>query len=380
MEASKKYHPGLILALFSLFCAAFPSLIWAKPLIHGVEGSVLDGNSITITGTNFGNHGPDIVIFDDFEGGTDGAKIKTGPGSATLGQWDRLGNGTIRYTNSVSHSGLLAFQATSGKPDHPHGSICARKLFPPTKEFYGCWWVYLPAVDEWPGTGTAGVNWKQVWVFDHGSMPADGNDCVFVTRLGDKSGSTGYLTGNHIGGYGKWGLDMHKGEWKRMMVYWVGSGNGKGTCQVKHINYNGTNTVTTWIDETNIVNMSNDDGEHDYTVVDMGAYCHQTEGSDSHPTFDDFYFASGPNCRARVEIGDKDTYEACTNLTITTPTAWRDREITTTVRRGSLRPRKTYYLYVFDANGNCNAEGFPVYLVTSSGKLPPPPRGFKIVN
>jgi len=129
--------------------------------------------------------------------------------------------------------------------------------------------------------------------------------------------------------------------------------------------------------DTNITNMSKDDGAHDYTVVEMGTWCRTTLGSISHPTFDDFYFASGPNCRARVEIGDKDMYEACTNLTITTPTAWRDHEITTTVRRGSLRPHKTYYLYVFNADSSVNAKGFPVYFVTSSREKPRPPKGLK---
>jgi len=381
MESSKKYHPGLILALFFLFCAAFPSLIWARPFIHGVEGRVLDGNSITITGANFGNQGPDIVIFDDFEGGTDGTRIKTGPGSATLGQWDGLGRGTIRYTKSVSHSGSLAFQATSGQPDHPSGNICARASFSMTNEFFGCWWVYLPRDDEWPGAGVYSVNWKQVWIYtDLRSWGSEKlNDCVIATILGDEgNGGYGALAGNAIGGFTRWNYRMNKGQWQRSMIHWVGSASNKGSCKATYLQYNGSNTVYDWIDETNIKNQSH--SGYGYGIVDLGAYCHQTEGSDSHPTFDDFYFASGPNCRARVEIGDKDTYESCTNLTITTPTAWQDREITTTVRRGSLKPCKTYYLYVFNADGNVNAEGFPVYLVTSSGEKPCPPRGLTIIK
>ena len=367
-----------LILLFAL-CVIFQTTAIARPFITKVTGVVYNGNSITINGIYFGNSGPNILIFDDFEGGSDGTRIMTGEGSATVGQWDKLGNGTINYTNSVSHSGLLAFQATSGTPDHPRGSICARACVSPTKEFFGCWWVYLPYEDEWPGVGAeGGVNWKQVWVYDHESMPADGNDCVFVTRLGTQSGSTGFLTGNHIGGYGRWGLDVNKGVWQRVMVYWVGSGNGRGVCKVQYINYNGINTVTTWIDEKNITNMSNDDGKHDYSIVDMGAYCHRTEGSDSHPTFDDFYFATGTNCRARVEIGDKECYEECTNLAITTPTLWQDDEIKTTVRAGSLEPCQTYYIFVFNADGLSNTRGFPVYLVTSSGEKPCPPRGLRI--
>ena len=365
-----------LILLFAL-CVVYQTTAIARPFITKVTGVVYNGNSITINGIYFGNSGPDIAIFDDFEGGEDDDRIKIGPGSATVGQWDRLGRGTIRYTHSVARSGLLAFQATSGTPDHPSGNICAGVSFPETKEFFGCWWVYLPYEDEWPGTGHVGVNWKQVWVYC-ADMPPDGNDCIFVTRLGTGSGSCGFLTGNRIGGYGKWGLDMKKGEWQRMMVYWLGSGNGKGICQVQYINYNGVNTVTTFVKETNITNMSNDDGKHNYTEVDIGTYCHVTEGSYSHPTFDDFYFATGTNCRARVEIGDKECYEECTNLTITTPTVWQDDEIKTTVRAGSLEPCQTYYIFVFNADGLSNTRGFPVYLVTSGGEKPCPPRGLRI--
>ncbi len=209
------------LALFFIFffCIAFPLFAGAAPSIHSVQRSVFDGNSITITVAGFGNNGPNIVIFDDFEGGTNGGDIKTGTGSATVGQWDKLGKGTIKYTNSVSHSGSLAFQATSGTPDHPSGNICARASFPMTNEFFGCWWVYLPPEDEWPGAGEKGINWKQVWVYtDTKFVGGQWNDCIMVTILGKGSGA---LCGNAIGGFVRWGYRNEKGRWQRNMIYWA---------------------------------------------------------------------------------------------------------------------------------------------------------------
>jgi hypothetical protein len=382
-----------VLALFFIFCfcITFSLPAGAAPSIHIVKGSVFDGNAITIKGTDFGDNGPNIVIFDDFEDGENDLIFPYGDNSrAKVGKWEwgsdhyAVGASHVYYTNSVSHSGSLAYQAVSGKncvPVYDTGRLSVGTSFPLTKEIFGCWWVYLPAEDEWPGTGNpTGVNWKQVWI-NHTRGHGWNDIVVGAIGVADKTGKQwGAIFGNLAGHYTKYGFHMNKGRWTRMMIYWIGSGFGKGICQTRYLNYDGINTVTDWRNDSNITNMSNDDGMHDYNIVEIGTYCHVTYGSLSHPTFDDFYFASGPNCRARVEIGDKDTYEACTNLTITTPTAWQDSEITTTVRRGSLKPCKTYYLYVFDANGNVNAKGFPVSLVTSSGEKPCPPKGLKIVK
>ncbi len=67
--------------------------------------------------------------------------------------------------------------------------------------------------------------------------------------------------------------------------------------------------------------------------------------------FDDFYVATGPNARARVEIGNQPVYQDCTNLAIITPTNWRNNAITATVRAGSFQSGEAY-LFVVDANGN----------------------------
>ncbi|MBW2637661.1 MAG: hypothetical protein JRC86_09110, partial [Deltaproteobacteria bacterium] len=92
---------------------------------------------------------------------------------------------------------------------------------------------------------------------------------------------------------------------------------------------------------------------------------------------DDVYI---DNSWARVLIGNYPDYDACTNIEIQIPFRWSEKAITITVNRGSLRPWRTHYIYVFDANGNVNAEGFPVYLVASSGEKPRPPKGLKIVK
>lgn len=83
---------------------------------------------------------------------------------------------------------------------------------------------------------------------------------------------------------------------------------------------------------------------------------------------------------ARVLIGDNQRYDACTNIEIQIPSQWSHSSITICVNRGAFAPCKTYYLFVFDSEGNVNAKGFPIYLVTSEGEAPCPPRGLRIVK
>ena len=93
--------------------------------------------------------------------------------------------------------------------------------------------------------------------------------------------------------------------------------------------------------------------------------------------FDDVFVQYGT--QARVEIGDKSTWVACTYREIQIPTAWSDGSVTVTVNKGSFGNCETAYLYVIDENGNVNANGIPVKIVTGAGEPPCPPSGLKIV-
>src|SRR5262245_12647822 len=64
-----------------------PAVARAAPAPSAVDGALSNGSAITVSGSGFGSVGPEVVIFDDFESGTDGAELATGPGSATVGAW-----------------------------------------------------------------------------------------------------------------------------------------------------------------------------------------------------------------------------------------------------------------------------------------------------
>ena len=240
-----------------LLLCLVPAALWAAPAVTGVSGTVSNGGTITISGSGFGS-GPSILIFDDFEGGTNNATIKTGAGSATVGAWSALGeNGTQIYSNTNKNSGNLAYQVAVGTTCTASGYIFATSMFPAaTNEFFGTWWVYLPADEQWPGyasytqagcTEASGpecaVNWKQVWVHS-GAYGNTDADVIAPTLLGNGSGA---LTGNGAGIYTStavgYGHGMAKGQWKRTMLYWVGSPTGSGSVVWSaYLLRNGTNT------------------------------------------------------------------------------------------------------------------------------------------
>ncbi|MBI2450952.1 MAG: hypothetical protein HYV52_01270 [Parcubacteria group bacterium] len=74
------------------------------------------------------------------------------------------------------------------------------------------------------------------------------------------------------------------------------------------------------------------------------------------------------NTWARAEIGNAPTLAASTIREVQIPLAWSDTSITITINQGNLEIQNNAYLYVFDANGNVNANG---YLLTTPDTAPP---------
>ena|GEM_PF-6087878 len=101
----------------------------------------------------------------------------------------------------------------------------------------------------------------------------------------------------------------------------------------------------------------------------IGSYGRQCIGYECKPRFDDVYLATGPYAQARVEICNHSTYTTSTNCSIATVTLWSDTEITATLRQGSFANGEQAYLYVFDANGNVNSDGYPIIITSSSNDM-----------
>ena len=90
--------------------------------------------------------------------------------------------------------------------------------------------------------------------------------------------------------------------------------------------------------------------------------------------FDDVYIDS---TLSRVMLCNNATYTSARICDPQVPSAWGDASITVTVNQGSL-PSGTAYLFIFDANGVANAQGYLISLVTESDQALSPPTGLRI--
>ncbi len=84
--------------------------------------------------------------------------------------------------------------------------------------------------------------------------------------------------------------------------------------------------------------------------------------SDAFRYFDDIYIDS---TLSRVILANNATYASATILEPQPPTAWAAGEITVTVNQGAI-PDGTAYLFVFDADNDANATGYTVTLVAAN--------------
>ena len=103
-------------------------------------------------------------------------------------------------------------------------------------------------------------------------------------------------------------------------------------------------------------------------------------GGNSPPSItwwmDDIYV---DNSFSRVMIGNASTYAASTHFEMQIPTAWSNTSISTKVNQGSFAGSQQAYLYVLDANGNVNTNGYPITVNGSGTSAPQAPRGLQVV-
>lgn len=172
---------SILAAVLAIGVAVASPAASGSPTVTDVSGQIDQRSVITVTGSSFGA-APTVVVFDDFEGGTDGNNIMTGSGSAMYGQWAYLG-GSPYYTDSWAVSGSLSFQADMSIS---WVQYVAATLPANTRDFFICWWMAIPAGDRIPGEGTHDTtNWKTIWV--QGANTTD-DDINLADILGHQQG------------------------------------------------------------------------------------------------------------------------------------------------------------------------------------------------
>jgi len=341
--------------LCSLLLLAVAGSAFAAPSVTGVSGTVSNGESITITGTDFGATGPTVVLFDDFEKGTNGNIISTSAGSAQVEEWSAVESAPDNpaYSSAFAHSGSLAMLSDQASSDGGHWSAVS---FTASTRVFVSFWVYLGSSDEVPGTGEGGgPNWKLGDV-NAGSNASPSSQYTVAVTLSDlppggafqSPGAWYGASGLTDGGYCE--TTWVKGRWHRFDAYYIGSTGTSGADYVWEID-SATAYNNIW-SQTGMTNLQSADSDgwqlfrlHSYARQDSNGKCY----------YDDVYVATGTGALARVEICNNATYTSATNCAIATPTSWGATSITATVRQGSFGASDTAYLFVIDSSGVASA-------------------------
>ncbi len=351
--------------LCSLLLLAVAGSAFAAPSVTGVSGTVSNGESITITGTDFGATGPTIQIFDDFEKGTAGNSLSTSAGSAQVNEWSEVASSdgwSTEYSTTYAHGGTQsAVSDWSGNyptVGEPHLSFT--RLFTDQTQIYYSWWVYCPSDKNWPGEGISNVNWKFHLVSGN---PWPESDFTGVQMDAAGFGAFGNWYDNspalYDSGYNT--VNWNKGRWQRFEFYVVGH-TSAGIVQVWELN-SGT-ARRSIVSASGVATLHSGDS---WDMVRLNAYARGDVNSQTY--VDDVYIATGSAARARVEICNNATYTSATNCAIATPTSWGATSIAATVRQGSFGTSDNAYLFVIDSDGAASSG----YAVTfgSGGETPP---------
>jgi hypothetical protein len=358
----------------SIYALLLPVICFAAPSITNVSGTVGNGHSIIITGTDFGATGPTIIIFDDFELGANGTNVSDQVRNAQVGTWRQvtgLAPYYATYSNIQKNSGSQALRQdwSSGPSDQDGARWVSPTMGGPHQKLYFSFWLFLPTGQNIPGTCCGvGPNFKQWWLSTNDVFQ---NDYGFVT-ITDSSPFTiglGPIDGGDDRLAGYYGVDYYdyhpsiwtRGRWMRAEVYIVAASDNTGELYAWLMD--SANPRYLWQSGSgdNTVYAGYESGWNYLHFPGYGRY-----DTNSNTYFDDIYVAAGNGARARVELGDSELYDDCTNLAILTPTDWRDTgspgggSITATVRTGSFSAGDTAYLFVIDADGEVQATGHEV--------------------
>jgi hypothetical protein len=386
----------LVGAAFIMAIVLSPIVSQGAPSVGAVSGTVADGQSITISGSQFGATGPTVALFDNYESGTNNTNISAT--TSTVGHWDEIGYGgppVPQYSTAFAHSGTKSQRVDASQIacDTTYGYNVSKTGLN-SAYLYFSWWQYLPAGQPVPGTNCPSPqtpNWKYYWMGHCIGRARNGAQCprsgpynddyltvlltntLPVTDLGGALAGGGCAddtgcSGVNMNGYGL--TAFIKGTWHRYEVYAVASSSSSGVFQ--HWELSANQARRSIISTTG---KSTNSGEETWNDLQFPGFL---RGDAAQVYYDDIYIATGAGAQARVEIGDNASYSSCKNLSVITPTSWSDGSIGATIRQGSFSNGASAYLFVVDSSGNASA-GYPVTIGSGGGAaLPAAPRNLRL--
>jgi PKD repeat protein len=319
----------------------------ATPTITSASGTVAHGSDVSVSGAGFGTK-PQAApyIWDPMD-------------TSLSSSWVHTGNLTIQSTDTrhpnSSGQGFLDMD----EYNHSNGSVQAPNN-PLSDTWFAQYWVYFGSDFNF-GTSTYGKgdtflsNMKVFRLWNPGGGVTE-NFCVVFAGWArsfswacENAGQVGWISGITD--------RLTLGQWHLLQFAFKensGLGVGDGKFQM-------------WLDgesldsRTDLVTRLNFAGLKRPLLIGWFNMWGPTAGEDPEAPntyrIDDVYLDTS---WARVEIGNAATYAASTHREIQLPQSWADDQVLFRVNQGAFADGATAYLYVIDADGRVNGQGFPI--------------------
>jgi hypothetical protein len=386
----KRWLPGIVALTLSQF-------VYAVPAPTGASGTIAAGQTLTISGANFGTTGPTVVLMEDFERDTAGQKVKLS--GAPVGAWTGYNSSNNFLASPNAHTGSVGFHAYDYAGQG--ANILNLALGGQYSEAFISFWVSIPSGKSFPGMWgpggsapppvagqfSADSSWKYAWLLQTSGSASISSQ--FDLRVLDYSGSNQFMPAESNVGYDMviQGVDSNDvgtswwtwNGWNRISE-WV---RGNSTVPAGAISgffqvVNAANSMKTWTMGNPVTYPTSamfQMGVPNYfTQINVPGWIRENSGPNADPTYDDIYIAVGPGSVARAELTDAPTYAASKHATILRSISWSATKLTAAVPAAGLDFTGAAYLYVTDMTGATNAVGISIGNVgsTSGGSSPPP--------
>jgi len=337
----KDMRQSATMAALAVFFIAGPVL--AQPEITDVEGDMAHGGLAVITGSGFGDKDPAApLMWDDFESGTDGQDL--------AGGWftDNRGGPNPQYASDrVKPGSTLSVKQDYTFPGQYNNIVGLVNL---EGDRY-----YISFYRTSEVSGGPSRNYKPLAI--RGGPPGNW-DLPGVRHDMYPTTESGHIYTEDCEGYGEGGNEWG-GAWDYPLETW-----NRYEYYIAHgdpMTANGTYYY--WRDlelRSAIENTIFRSVDCDWSNIYLSGYFARDENeAATYIWHDDVYI---DRTLARVELGDGPTWSSCTRREIQIPSAWSDGSINVTVNLGSFSCGQDAYLYVVDAAGEVNENGFSVTL------------------
>lgn len=368
------------LPLATLALCFTSAVVSAAPTVTGIGGTASDDQTLTISGREFGSNSLRQQWLGGRSGPIDGASNGARVDGMNLSGWSLMQPSTATYPHvsterSWSNGKSIAFD-TRGTREYK------QTLFYDTGSA-GYNYMYTNALiylNHDTLTGGARLQWKMMrWT--HTQTVVDGDGVI----MSNWPTSASYLAVWNPSQVNRWfekGFEPlpGRGAWYRYET-WVrlnsASGRADGMFRVKVTNPTNGQVVTDNTLNDVPYNGSGQSGNLRWVVL-QNYFGNASDGgsgmvdnANAVAWWDDIYFSQS---QARVEVCAQPTWAQCQNREIQPAQSWNDSSITIKVNKGAISDLSNAYLYVTNANGEVNANGYRLV----GGPVPNPPTNVSV--